>query len=141
MRYKTKGMRLMGRRFVPDSYMFQHIVYPKVGSYMGDPKKLPFTSGSDGMGGFYRAYIRGLDLMALLGSSEALDILADEEDTNYLHYGLRFGKMKKEFDDLSKTDCIGPGCIPCVAYYRNCLKAILNSCVHRPGSGVRSMPL
>jgi len=101
---KTKGMHLMGRRFVPDSYMFQHIVYPEVGSYLGDPKKLPFTSGSDGMGGFYRAYIRGLDLMALLGSSEALDILTDEEDTNYLRYGLRFGEMKEEFDDLSKTD-------------------------------------
>jgi len=101
---KTKGMRLMGRRFVPDSYIFQHIVYPEVGNYLGDPKRRPFTSGSDGMGGFYRAYIRGLDLMALLGSSEALDILNDEGDTNYLRYGLRFGEMKEEFDGLSQMD-------------------------------------
>jgi len=98
------GMRLMGRRFVPDSYIFQHLVFTSVGDYVGEPEKRPFTMGSDGMGGFCRAYVRGLDLMALLGSREALKILIDQGDTDYRHFWQRFGEMKDEFDTLSQTD-------------------------------------
>jgi len=98
---KTKGMRLMGRRFVPDSYMFQNLVFPQVGSYLGHRKERPFTAGSDGSGGFCRAYVRGLDLMALLGSNEALNILTDEGDTNYQRYHLQFGKLKSHFDTMT----------------------------------------
>jgi hypothetical protein len=43
---KTKGMRMMGQRFVPDSYMFQHLVFPEVGGYLRDPTNLPFTAGA-----------------------------------------------------------------------------------------------
>jgi hypothetical protein len=32
---ETKGMRFMGQRFVPDSYMFQRLVFPSVGLYVG----------------------------------------------------------------------------------------------------------
>jgi len=71
----TKGMRLMGQRFIPDSYMFQHLVFPEVGGYLGAATNPPFTAGLDGMGGFCRAYVRGLDVMAVLGSREALKIL------------------------------------------------------------------
>ena len=38
---KTKGMRLMGQRFIPDSYMFQNLVSPTTGQYTGD--EAPFT--------------------------------------------------------------------------------------------------
>jgi hypothetical protein len=101
---KTKGMRLMGQRFVPDSYVLQRLVFPEVGSYLGDPKRRPFTAGSDGIGGFCRAYIRGLDLMALLGSREAWKILIHEGDTDYGHFGQRFGELKDEFDTLRSPD-------------------------------------
>jgi len=101
---KTKGMRLMGQRFVPDSYMFQHLVFPEVRGYLGDLQSLPFTAGSNGFGGLCRAYIRGLDLMALLGSNEALKILIDEGDTDYWHFWQRFGDLKDEFDALSQMD-------------------------------------
>ncbi|UCH50585.1 MAG: DUF3160 domain-containing protein, partial [Chloroflexota bacterium] len=37
----TKGLRFMGQRFVPDSYMFQNLVTPTVGMYVGTGK--PFT--------------------------------------------------------------------------------------------------
>jgi len=97
---KTKGMRLMGHRFVPDSYMFQHLVFPEVDSYLGDPANLPFTVGA----GFCRAYVRGLDVMAVLGSHEALKILIDDGDTNYLQFWQRFGELKDEFDVLSQED-------------------------------------
>jgi len=94
---KSKGMRFMGRRFVPDSYMFQHLVFPEVGSYLGDSKSLPFTAGQNGN----RVYIRGLDLMALLGSDEAQKILDDEGDTNYRNYKQKFHELKNELDSLS----------------------------------------
>ncbi len=101
---KTKGMRLMGQRFVPDSYMFQHLVSPEVGDYLGDSTNLPFTNGTDGMGWFCRAYVRGLDVMAVLGSHEALKILIDEGDTNYLHFWQQFGELKDEFDVLGPSE-------------------------------------
>lgn len=101
---KTRGMRLMGQRFIPDSYMFQHLVTPEVSRYLGEPTSLPFTAGSDGMGGLCRAYVRGLDVMALLGSREALNILIDQGDTDYLCFWQQFGKLKDEFGTLSQTD-------------------------------------
>jgi len=101
---KSKGMRLMGQRFVPDSYIFQHLVFPGVGSYQGNPKRRPFTAGIDGMGGLCRAYVRGLDLMALLGSHEALKVLIEEGDTEYSHYWRRFGELKDEVDSLTCSD-------------------------------------
>jgi len=101
---KSSGLRLMGQRFVPDSYMFQHLVFPEVGGYLGNSNRRPFTVGSDGMGGFCRAYVRGLDPMALLGSHEALKILIEQGDTDYWHFWQRFGELKDEFDALSQTD-------------------------------------
>jgi len=97
---KTKGMRLMGQRFIPDSYMFQHLIFPEVSGYIGDPTRLPFTIGSCDC----RAYVRGLDVMAVLGSREALKILIDEGDTDYMYYWQQFGKLKDKFDVLSLTD-------------------------------------
>ena len=101
---KTQGMRLMGQRFVPDSYLFQHLILPEVGGYLGDPANLPFSTGADGMGGLCRAYVRGLDVMAVLGSREALKILIDEGDTDYLHFWQRFGEIKDEFDVLDPAE-------------------------------------
>ena len=100
---KTKGMRLMGQRFVPHSYMFQHLVFPEVGDYFGDQASLPFTSGPDGSGALCRAYVCGLDVMALLGSREALKVLIDQGDTDYSRFWLQFGELKDEFDALGPS--------------------------------------
>ena len=97
---KTKGMRLMGQRFIPDSYMFQNLVYPAVGQHTGSSAGWPFTKSVDGV----RGYPRGLDVMALLGSRQALHILIDEGDTDYVNYWRRFGELKDEFDVLSAAD-------------------------------------
>ena len=101
---KTKGMRMMGQRFVPDSYMFQHLVFPEVGDYLGDSPNLPFTAGANSRGGLCRAYVRGLDVMAVLGSHEALKISVDDGDTDYLHFWQRFGELKDEFDVLGPAE-------------------------------------
>lgn len=97
---KTKGMHFMGRRFVPDSYVFQHLTFPEVGGYTGENQNRPVTMDIFGN----RSYIRGLDLMAILGSDEALKILKEDGDTDFTNYDKRFVELKKEFGSLSQTN-------------------------------------
>jgi Tol biopolymer transport system component len=101
---KAKGMRFFGQSFVPDTYMFQQLIYPEVGNYLGNTQELPFTAVSDNMGGYCRGYMRGLDLMAILGSDEALKIMEDEGDTDYERYELRLDELKDKFDAMSVKD-------------------------------------
>lgn len=100
---KTKGMRFMGQRFIPDSYMFQHLVSPEVLDYIGNAVPKPFTYGFDGAG-WTRCYPRGLDVMAILGSDRARMILVEEGDTDYIDYWLRFNELKAEFDAFGLSD-------------------------------------
>jgi len=101
---KTKGMRLMGQRFIPDSYMFQNLVFPQVDAYKGDPQDWPFTKAYSGTGGYVRGYPRGLDVMALLGSEQARQILINNGDTDYVGFPRRFGKLKEEFGSFGVKD-------------------------------------
>jgi len=100
---KTKGMRFMGQRFIPDSYMFQHLVFPCVGFYTGAGDPVPFTLGQTGAG-MGRCYPRGLDVMAILGSARAKTILVEGGDTDYVDYALRFDELKAEFDAFDLSD-------------------------------------
>jgi hypothetical protein len=100
---KTKGMRFMGQRFIPDSYMFQHLVFPEVGPYTGAGDPLPFTAGNTGLG-LGRCYPRGLDVMAILGSDQAKAILIEEGDTDYVDYWLRFNRLRAQFDAFDVSD-------------------------------------
>jgi hypothetical protein len=100
---QTKGMRFMGQRFIPDSYMFQELVYPSVLYPLGSHSPAPFTLGDMGVGPA-RCYPRGLDVMAVLGSNLAMDILADAGDTDYINYDYQFNELKGEFDAMDVND-------------------------------------
>jgi len=67
----TQGFRFMGQRFIPDSYIFQNLVYNKVVGYTGSGH--PFTMELTAMGP-QRCFPRGLDVMAVLGSKQALEL-------------------------------------------------------------------
>jgi len=101
----TKGMRFMGQRFIPDSYMFQNLVFPAVGAYVG--KDQPFTWKMTELGP-QRCFPRGLDVMAVLGSNRAYDILKAEGDTEYrgedTSYDKQLNGLKEEFDAVSNED-------------------------------------
>jgi hypothetical protein len=99
---KTKGMRLMGQRFIPDSYMFQQIVFPAVDEYRGTGS--PFTFGTSTLGGAGRYFPRGLDVMAVLGSSRALEILENEGDTEYDNYYEQLNSLQENFSFLNVTE-------------------------------------
>lgn len=100
---KTKGMRFMGQRFIPDSYMFQHLVTPEVLDYTGDGNPIPFSYGTTPIGP-QRCYPRGLDVMAILGSTRARTILVDQGDTYYVDYWPRFNELKVRFDAFDVSD-------------------------------------
>ena len=98
---KVKGMRLMGQRFIPDSYMFQQLVFPAVDPYTGSDT--PFTMGVTG-GGPTRVFPRGLDVMAVLGSDRALEILENGGDTEYTNYYKQLESLRENFTNLNITE-------------------------------------
>ena len=97
----TKGMRFMGQRFIPDSYMFQHLVFPAVGRYTGSGA--PFTQVMT-EAGLIRGFPRGLDVMAVLGSARALDILDREGDTAYADYDTTLNALIIQFQSFGAAD-------------------------------------
>ncbi len=76
-----KGFRFMGQHFIPDAYMFAHLVLPYVGSY-GNLRLMP----------------KGLDIMAILGSGRAFTLLDSVyNETAYDNYTSQIEKFHKEF--------------------------------------------
>ena len=73
----TKNMRLLGQRFIADSYMFQELVYDKVGTQSA-PRTMPM----------------GLDVMAVLGSDKAREYLQS------LYHQDRYADYLKQLDTL-----------------------------------------
>ena len=104
---ETKGMRFMGQRFVPDSYMFQQLVSPAVGMYTGNgtPFTMCYTEA-----GPARCFPRGLDIMTVLGSERAGDILIEEGDTEYAglnlntSYEKQLNELQSKFTSFNTSD-------------------------------------
>lgn len=130
---KTKGFRLMGQRFTLDSWIFSEMVSPYSGEYMGARPPLPtddkpFTFAWDDeyeesrksrpfswvktevdscpppAERAVKGFPRGLDLMALLGSQRAMEILEELGDTQYSDYEKKFLELKEEIDTLTPYD-------------------------------------
>ena len=101
----TKGMRFMGQRFVPDSYMFQNLVTPAVGMYVGTGN--PFTMKMTPLGPA-RCFPRGLDVMAVLSSDRAYKTLKLEGDTEYqgkdTSYDQQLEQLKDQFAAFTEAD-------------------------------------
>ncbi|MEA2033056.1 MAG: DUF3160 domain-containing protein [Euryarchaeota archaeon] len=98
----TMGFRFMGQRFIPDSYMFQNLVFPKVGCYSGTEE--PFTLRIDPNAGPTRDPPRGLDVMAILGSKRAKKLLEQLDDSNYVGYNEQFDLLEEEFNGFSAAE-------------------------------------
>jgi hypothetical protein len=94
---KTKGMRLIGQRFIPDSYMFQNLVTPTTGPYTGDGAPFTYWSGE-------RVMPRGLDIMTILGSTRARELLDAEGDTAYEFYDRQTENLSGQFASLNATE-------------------------------------
>lgn len=98
---KTKGLRLMGQRFVPDSYVFSNLVGSYTGFFTGEGDE-PFTLVESA--GPIRGFPRGLDIMAILGSQRAMAILEASGDTDYELYNQAFSKLMDEFNAFDEAE-------------------------------------
>ena len=96
----TTGMRFMGQRFVPDSYMMGKLVVPTVGVFTGEGE--PFTL-VQAQGGPVRGFPRGLDAMSILGSERAAQILTEAGDTAYENYDTAVGELQAEFEAMGEN--------------------------------------
>jgi len=76
-----KGLRFMGQRFIPDSYIFTELTHPKV-----DKRFLPM----------------GLDVMAVLGSDLSFEILKENGEINYKNYVEQLNFLKNLFKNYSE---------------------------------------
>ena len=101
---KTAGMRFMGQRYVPDSYLMGRLVYPTVGPFTGLTSETSAFTLVQSPGGLVRGFPRGLDVMAVLGSERALEILKKEGDTDYERYEETLARLRGEFGALSEAD-------------------------------------
>ena len=99
----TMGFRLMGQRFVPDSYWMGKLVFPTVGAPTARHDPAPFTLAMTAAGP-RRCFPRGLDVAALLGSNRAAAILNERGDTAYDGYDKAMAKLKGEVAQLSDAD-------------------------------------
>ncbi len=72
------GFRLMGQRFIPDSYVLDALVFDRI----PDPRLMP----------------RGLDVMAVLGSERAYQLLQQTPDwTRFPSYPVKLDSLRLEF--------------------------------------------
>ena len=72
----SKGMRFMGQRFIPDSYIMDQLVFPFVPTRM-----MP----------------KSLDVMAVLGSQEADNLLVEMGETDYPGYPAQLDSLKSHY--------------------------------------------
>ncbi|HUS47747.1 MAG TPA: DUF3160 domain-containing protein [Phycisphaerae bacterium] len=93
----TQGLRLMGQRYIPDSYMMGKMVYPTVGLFTGQGS--PFTLVRS-RGGPIRGFPRGLDVMTVLGSGRARHWIKQLGDDQYQRFDARLGDLKGKFDGI-----------------------------------------
>ena len=92
---KTQGFRFMGQRYVPDSFILGKLVSPTVGSKIGAPA---FTTHCIPDVGCVRVFPRGLDVMAVLGSSPSLALLNQLGDSAYERYADTLIGLRQQFD-------------------------------------------
>ncbi|MGC9348516.1 MAG: DUF3160 domain-containing protein [Anaerolineae bacterium] len=83
----TKGLRLMGQRFVPDAYIFRQLIYRNVGT-REQRRGLP----------------KGLDIFAAMGSDRAYQLLDEMGETSYPNYPSQMAKMQAWLESLSVED-------------------------------------
>ncbi len=92
------GFRFMGQRYTMDAYFFQALTGLQYEGKLSDNKK-PFTYVSG-----ERGFPRGLDIMAILGSQRAIEILNQSGDTNYKNYHAIIHKLKAAVQNFTQSE-------------------------------------
>ncbi len=84
----AKGYRFMGQRYVPDSYIFEELVYTSVGTKY-EPREMPI----------------GLDIWAVMGSDRAWELLDQYYgETQYLDYEAQHVALADQFAQIPEAE-------------------------------------
>jgi len=83
----TRGFRFMGSRFVLDAFIYENLIWRRVGT-LDKPRMLPSP----------------LDVMAAMGSTEAYAILHRKGETGYVNYTENMIRMKTAIAVLTPAD-------------------------------------
>ena len=100
----ARGLRFMGQRFVPDSYIMGRVVHPAVGAYNGLADRPGLFTAARTQAGLVRGFPCGLDVMAVLGSDRAREIIHKQGDDRYERYDEALDALREEFRSLSDTE-------------------------------------
>ncbi len=82
---QTMGLRFMGQRYVPDSYILGQLVYVNVGT-LGEPRLMP----------------KGLDVMAAFGSDRAWELLDSEK--HYVNYTAQMEMLWDKIGNMTEGE-------------------------------------
>ncbi len=82
---QTMGLRFMGQRYIPDSYILGQLVYTNVGT-MWNPRLMPM----------------GLDVMAAFGSDRAWELLDSEKD--YVNYTSQMEMLWDKIGNMTESE-------------------------------------
>jgi len=82
---QTMGLRLMGQRYIPDSYILSQLVYQNVGTQLV-PRLMPM----------------GLDVMAAFGSERAWELL--ESEKSYVNYISQMEMLWDQIGNMTKEE-------------------------------------
>jgi hypothetical protein len=106
----TMGLRFMGQRYIPDSYILGQLTSPAVGTI---PSKIPerFTVVhipderiQPDLCYSIRGFPLGLDVFSVFGSKRAEKHIKDKTDDEYPKYYEQLEKLREEFSLLSDED-------------------------------------
>jgi hypothetical protein len=89
---EAASVRIMGARFVIDSYILDQLVWPNVGEE--PPEKR-------------RVYMSPLDIAAAMGSDFALDVQHEAGESGYLHYDDQMDAMRSSISTRSESAWAG----------------------------------
>jgi len=107
---KTMGLRFMGQRYIPDSYILSQLVSPTVGTvpekiperftvvYISDERIQPDLHYS------IRGFPRGLDVFSVFGSKRAEKHIKDYTDDEYPKYYTQLKDLRAEFSKLTDKE-------------------------------------
>lgn len=107
---KTMGLRFMGQRYIPDSYILSQLVSPAAGTI---PKKIPerftvvYIPDERIQPDLYysiRGFPRGLDVFSVFGSKRAEKHIKDFTDDEYPKYYDQLEELRNEFSKLTEED-------------------------------------
>ncbi|MGY5864148.1 MAG: DUF3160 domain-containing protein [Candidatus Thorarchaeota archaeon] len=82
---QTMGLRFMGQRYVPDSYILGQLVYENVGTFW-EPRLMP----------------KGLDVMAAFGSDRAWGLLDSEK--HYVNYTSQMEMLWDKIENMTESE-------------------------------------